>query len=73
MFSYQWSGVLQIGQCEAGKAIDSPSLGSLRITTFKKLPTTAPKSAAIAASNVCGIIIKEKILKVDYYFQSYIL
>jgi len=42
IFSYQWSGVEHLGQCEAGKTIDSSGFGSLKMTTLRKEPTTAP-------------------------------
>ena len=43
ILSYHLIGVLQTGQRDGGKTIDSPSAGSLRMTTLRKLPTTAPE------------------------------
>lgn len=45
MFSYQCRVVLHFGQCDAGKTIDWSGSGSRRITTLRKLPMMAPKSA----------------------------
>jgi hypothetical protein len=44
-------GVLQWGQWEPGQIMDS-SFGSLKIQTFRKLPTIAPKITEI----MCHII-----------------
>jgi len=35
----------QFGQCDGGATIDSPR-GTRQMTTFRKLPAHAPKSAA---------------------------
>src|SRR3954467_8489092 len=43
MLSYHRSGVLHFGQCEPGETSDS-SRGKRQTTTFKKLPTHAPRA-----------------------------
>jgi hypothetical protein len=47
-----------LGHLEAGKTMDASSSGSLRITTFKKLPTEAPKIKEKTIMIVSGIIIR---------------
>jgi hypothetical protein len=50
-------GLRHFGHLEAGKTMDSFSAGSRVITTFKKLPTTAPRTKEKTIMMVVSIII----------------
>src|SRR4051812_41411116 len=43
----------QFGQCDGGETIDSPR-GTRQMTTFRKLPATAPTSTAYPAARPTG-------------------
>ncbi len=49
MLSYQEMGVPQPGQRDRGRTTDSPA-GTRAMTTFRKLPTTAPTTTAQPAA-----------------------
>jgi hypothetical protein len=56
ILSYHLRVWRHLGHLEAGKTIDESSSGSLRITTFKKLPTEAPMIKVNAIMIVSSII-----------------
>jgi hypothetical protein len=56
--SYHLRGWKHFGHLEAGKTMDSPSVGRRSITTFKKLPTTAPRIKANTIMMARSIIIR---------------
>jgi len=58
ILSYHCRFCRHLGHLEAGKTIDAFSSGSLRITTFKKLPTEAPIIKEKTIMIVNGIIIR---------------
>jgi hypothetical protein len=58
ILSYHLMGCRHLGHLEAGKTMDSFSVGSRTITTFKKLPTTAPRTNVKTIVRAVSIIIR---------------